>query len=119
MAGFIDIEAELVSALPGLTGFEWYGSAPASADSVFGTVERTGGPCGTAVDRPTVALQVWGGTREQCAKAAASLAASVPSLPSCSRIRSASVSSYYSYPDIDGNRPRWQVVCELSTVAEK
>ena len=117
MSGFIDIEAELISALPGLTGLEWYGTAPARSDGPFGTVERTGGPCGPAVDRPTVALQVWGGTREQCARAAASLAASVPSLPSRSRIRSASVSSYYSYPDIDGNRPRWQVVCELATVA--
>lgn len=118
MAAFPDIEAELISALPALTGYPWYSTAPKGSDGPFGTVERTGGPSGAVLDRPTVALQVWGASRASCAELAARLCAAVASLPEAGPIRSASVNSCANFPDYEGGRPRYQVVADLVTVLQ-
>lgn len=118
MATFPDIEAALIAALPELTGYPWHSTAPKGQDGPFGTVERTGGSSSAVIDRPTVALQVWGGSRASCAERAARLCAVVASLPNTGPIRSASVNSCANFPDYEGGRPRYQVVADLVTVLQ-
>lgn len=118
MASFPDIEAALIAVLPDLTGYPWFSTAPKGQDGPFGTVERTGGASTRVLDRPMVALQVWGGSRAECAGRAAALCAVVASLPNHGPIRSASVNSCANFPDYEGGRPRYQVTADLVTVIQ-
>lgn len=110
----MDVEAKLVAALSAALGCEVSASVPNPRPLPLVTVERTGGGRdNVALERPTVAVQCWGGTRLEASSLAREADAAMAALeadPWCYRV---SKNSESWFPG-EGDEPRYQLVYDMA-----
>lgn len=110
-----DIEAALVSWIAERAGVPAFGAVPEDGPPRFVTIERTGGPTSLGVDRPTVAVQVWAGSRAD----ASGLALAIRRLAvermaqEVAQVSSCTANATYDFPDPKSRRARCQLVLDI------
>lgn len=112
----MNVETALVEWLTG-EGVAVSMDVPSKRPPRFVTVERTGGSPDRWLDRPTVAVQVWGESRVK----AADYASAVCSLlwrfaVEHPRVGRLSLSGPYNFPDPDSRQARYQIAATFVTV---
>ena len=73
------------------------------------TVERVGGTSDRFLDRPLVAVQVWGPTRFASASMAESVKISLLDMVELDAVGAVNVESIYYFPDSDSGATRYQM----------
>lgn len=114
----MNVEQRLADWLGGALSVPVFWSVPESRPPSFVTVERTGGARDSqAIDRPTVAIQCWAGTRAEASCLAYEVDSLLPSFAREKGVCSVRRNSLVNWPDIDGtgSRPRYQIVVDLVT----
>lgn len=114
----INVEQRLADWLGALLSVPVLWGVPEDRPPSFVTVERTGGARDSrVVDRPTVAIQCWAGTRAEASILAYEVDSLLPSFAGEDGICSVKRNSLVNWPDIDGSgsRPRYQIVVDLVT----
>ena len=114
----MNIEAHIVSWLNSLSlGIEAYKDVPATRPKEFAMVKRTGGQRdNVAIDRPSIALQIWAASNERAAELAYQVDELVEQLAHDSRISRASRTALYSYSVADSGHARYQIELDLVCV---
>ena len=112
-----NVEAALVSWLPGALGVPAYADVPASRPPSFVTVERTGGSCSVGVDRPALAVQAWAPTRAEASELAlrARDALTLRCVAEVPQVCRCEVDGLYSFPDPDSRQARYQLNVYMAT----
>lgn len=112
-----DVVGALVALIPEKVGCPAFAEVPERLPHRFVTVERTGGGSTLGVDRPALAMQVWGEGNADAARPALELrdwlvtrcALEVPQVCRCT------VEGLYSFPDPSQRRSRYQLSVYLVT----
>lgn len=112
-----NVEASLVSWLPGAVGTPAYAQVPDPRPERFLLVERTGGICRIGIDYPTVEVQAWAPTAYEASQLALAVRdAMLTRAVEVPQIRHVDVGSGpYPAPDSDSRNPAYQVVFNMVT----
>ena len=108
------VEAALVAYLSDALRCPVKADVPNPRPDKLVTVERTGGGSdGKAIDRPTVAVQCWAGTRSEALALSQEAERAMDALPSQNWCYRSSKNSDYYFPG-EGDEPRYQLVYDLA-----
>lgn len=112
------IEEALVGWLPDALGVPSYTEVPDPRPEEFSTVERTGGTATVGIDSPTVAVQLWAGSKARAEELALDcrdmlLERAAGLIP---QVRGVSITGGpYPFPDEDSRTHRYQISVALTT----
>ena len=107
------VESALVAYLGPVVGCKVSADVPNPRPPSLVTVERTGGGSGIAIDRPRVAVQCWGETRQSALALSQVVEAAMDALPTTDWCYKASKLSDYYFAG-EGGEPRYQLVYDLA-----
>ena len=105
-----------LGARPELDGINVSMDVPPERPDKFVTVERTGGGASThgLVDRPTLAIQCWAGSRVEASDLAETVADLLRESPSIPQVKRCTINSISNFP-LDETTPRYQIVADMVT----
>lgn len=111
------IEGALVEWIPSAIGVGCAADVPPRRPTEFVALERVGGSPSIGIDRPSVTLDVYAGTRARAEELSMGLRdALVLRLPAeVPQVRSVSITGPYNFPDTASRSPRYQLTADLVT----
>lgn len=99
---------------PELEGVPVVAEVPVDRPKRFVTVERVGGGNREFVDRASLAVQAWAGSRFDAATLADTVRVVVGMLPTVEQVARVDVGSVYNWPDPDSRQSRYQITVDVS-----
>ena len=114
----MNIEAHIVSWLNSLNiDIEAYQDVPATEPEEFVMVKRMGGRRdNVAIDRPSIALQLWAASNERAAELAYQVDEHLGQLAQDNRISKVSRTALHTYAAADSGHARYQIELDLVCV---
>ena len=114
----MNIEAHITKWLNSLNlSLEAYQDVPATRPEEFAVVKRTGGRRdNVAIDRPSIALQIWAASNERAAELAYQVDELIGQLTQDNRISKVSRTALHTYAAADSGHARYQIELDLVCV---